>query len=218
MPHTSVEPASRAPAWGFATLVAVGGVLIVALAITVGGHATSVDESLTSVIAAGRTESLGQLGLAVAAATRPAVLTALVVVVSILLAMRRRWLDAGVLLGATLIADALAVMVKDIAGRPRPVAPINLAPEAEASFPSGHVVTAATVAFVLVLVLWPQLSAGGRWWALLAAGAFTLVVSADRLLVGAHWLTDVVAGLAAAAVLVGLSGLVLSRRPSLPAS
>ena len=212
MPHASVEPASRASTRGFAALVFVGAALLVALAITVGGHVTAFDESLASAIAAGRSSTLEHMGQVIAAATRPAVLTALVIVISALLAIRRRWLDAGVLLLATLMSDVLAVIVKDLTDRPRPAAPINLAPEAEASFPSGHVVTAATVAFVLVLVFWPQLSRVSRGWCLMTAGAFTLLVSADRLLVGAHWLTDVIAGLAAAAVLIGASGLLLARR------
>lgn len=212
MPHASVEPASRPSTRGFAALVFVGAALLVALAITVGGQATSLDVSVASAIANMRGAALEHVGLIVAAATRPAVLTTLVVAIAVILVVRRRWLDAGVLLGVTLVSDVLAVVVKDVTDRQRPVAPINLAPEAEASFPSGHVVTAATVAFLLVLVFWPQLSAVGRRWALGGAGAFTLLVSADRLVVGAHWLTDVIAGLAAAAVLIGLSGLILMRR------
>lgn len=192
--------------------------MFIVLVIAIGGHRTSLDSWVAATTADHRGSLLEQWGLFIAAATRPAVLTAIVVVISVVLATRRRWLDAGVLLGATLISDVLAVVVKDLTGRPRPAAPINVAPQTEASFPSGHVVTAATVAFVLVLVFWPQLSRVCRWWALVAAGAFTLLVSADRLLVGAHWLTDVMAGLAVAAILVGLSGLILSRRAPIPTS
>jgi len=115
-----------------------------------------------------------------------------------------------VLVLATLAADGLAVFVKEWTQRPRPEAPIALLTQAEPSFPSGHVLTVTTASFVLALVLWPYLSARARRWSLAAAATFTLIVAVDRLLVGAHWLTDVIAALAASAVLIGVSGLALS--------
>lgn len=211
MGGVSVERARRSPGRDFWLLAISGGVVVGALALLVGGHATGLDTSLAAATADLRSPTLESLGLLTAAITRPAALTALVVGLCMVLVARRSWVDAGVLLGATLVSDALAVVGKVMVDRPRPTAPINLAPEAEASFPSGHVVTAATVAFVLVLIFWPQLSRRARVWALVVASGFTTLVSVDRLVVGAHWLTDVIAALGAAAMIIGLAGVVLSR-------
>ena len=79
-----------------------------------------------------------------------------------------------------------------------------LAPESEASFPSGHVLVVTTVAFVVLGLAWAGLSRAGRVAATTVAVTVTLAIALDRLVVGAHWLTDVTGSLALAAVIVSV--------------
>jgi undecaprenyl-diphosphatase len=61
------------------------------------------------------------------------------------------------------------------------------------SFPSGHAVAAAVTVVAAVIALVPP---GRRraWW-VLAAMAFSILMGLSRAYLGAHWLSDAVAGI-----------------------
>ncbi|MFA7323681.1 MAG: hypothetical protein WC005_04905, partial [Candidatus Nanopelagicales bacterium] len=99
--------------------------------------ATYADAPVASWFAAHRTVSEGQLGLLLAKATTPVVLIAAVAVAALVLWRYGRRLEAALLAGAVFIAYAVGYAAKHLEGRARPLAPTNLAPESEASFPSG---------------------------------------------------------------------------------
>lgn len=97
-------------------------------------------------------------------------------------------------LGAAGIAAAMSVLLflclKRLAGRPRPcqIEPhcwATLLPPDRFSFPSGHTMTAFAVAIPLALV-YPALAAG--------LGFCALSVAMSRILLGMHFLSDVIAG------------------------
>ena len=96
-----------------------------------------------------------------------------------------------VVLGQNLIANAVKVLVD----RERPPVP-HLASSSGFSFPSGHAAAAAATWAALALVF----GRGRRWavkaWLGTAAAAVTAAVAASRVLLGVHWVTDVVAGVA----------------------
>ena len=75
--------------------------------------------------------------------------------------------------------------------RPRP--PGSLVVTTGTSFPSGHAVAASVTVIAAVIALVPP---GRRraWW-VLAAVAFSILMGLSRAYLGAHWLSDAVAGI-----------------------
>lgn len=95
--------------------------------------------------------------------------------------------------------------------RPRPVA--GFVEVHSNGFPSGHTSNAAAAALVVVLLGWSALRPAGRAVVTLAATAFALFVGLTRLMLLAHWPTDVLGGwLLACAVVPPLAR--LARVPS----
>ncbi len=191
----------------FAVIAGAGAVLFAALCDAVGDHngITAVDRPVSAWFAAHRSVTEGHLGLLLAKATSPAVLIALVALTAVLLRWRGLRLESTVLAAGTVLAYGVGAVAKLSEHRARPLAPVNLAPETEPSFPSGHVLVLTTVAFLVLALAWRHLSRAGRIAGTALAVAATAVISADRLVVGAHWLTDVVGAVALAAIIVAVA-------------
>lgn len=194
------RPSSVRP---FVITAIIGAVLFALLALIAGanGGVNSVDSAVATWFADSRTGALESLGTLIAEITTPFVIVALTLIAAVVLWGRRRRSDAVILAGSVFIAYLLSGIAKELVGRSRPIAPINLAPEAEPSFPSGHVLVVATVAFVALGLAWAYLDRTARIPWTIAAVVVVGVVSLDRLVVGAHWLTDVLGALALACVI-----------------
>ena len=96
---------------------------------------------------------------------------------------------------ATMITGwVVAVALKLLVQRARPAIDDPFAAHAGYSFPSGHATNNAIVVTTVVLLLWPVLSATARWVVPILGALWVLLTSADRLFMGAHFLSDVVAG------------------------
>jgi membrane-associated phospholipid phosphatase len=106
------------------------------------------------------------------------------------LAATRRWLQLAAFLGAVVTSELCIGPLKALLDRPRP--PVPLVAVHSASFPSGHAIAASVTAIGLVVVVAP--AAGRRWrWTCLAAG-FAALMAMSRTYLGAHWASDVIAG------------------------
>jgi membrane-associated phospholipid phosphatase len=103
----------------------------------------------------------------------------------------------GLLAAAYAGADLAFNAVKELVHRARPPAGILLKPVAGPSFPSGHATQAVAVYGMLAALAAATTTSWARKvaaWAL--AVVITGAVAVSRLYLGAHWLTDVLGGLA----------------------
>jgi undecaprenyl-diphosphatase len=71
-----------------------------------------------------------------------------------------------------------------------------------ASFPSGHATTSAAVALAVILVVWRLGSRAGRWVVVAAVALTAAAVGFSRMVLGVHFLSDVVGGWIGALALV----------------
>jgi membrane-associated phospholipid phosphatase len=112
------------------------------------------------------------------------------------LALRRRWWHLAAFAAAVALSEVLIGVLKGVYERARP--PESLVVTTGSSFPSGHAVAASATVVAAVIALVPP---GRRraWWAL-AAVAFSILMGLSRAYLGAHWLSDAVAG-----ILLGIS-------------
>lgn len=130
---------------------------------------------------------------------------------------------AGAWLVATMVAGgALAILAKLVYTRARPVWPDPITLAAGYSFPSGHATSAALLAGCVLVLLRPGLTPGARRRLTAASVGAALLVGLDRLLLGVHFLTDVLGGylLGSAVVMAMLAAWPVprARRPDRPAA
>ena len=142
---------------------------------------------------------------AVTALGGTAVLCILVGLAVILLAIRRRWRLALYLLVAGAGALVLNPVLKSLVGRLRPTLAHPVAHGTGSSFPSGHALGSMVCYGALLLVFLP--AARGRWRTVLrmAVVAIILIVGISRILLGVHYVSDVVGGWAIGVIWLGIT-------------
>ncbi|MBC7639885.1 MAG: phosphatase PAP2 family protein [Rhodoferax sp.] len=130
-----------------------------------------------------------------ALALHPWVFRTAVIVAAVVL-FRRRARAAALWAATTMVVGSLlGVVLKSLVQRARPRLDDPVAAESGFSFPSGHALNAALGVTILLLLLWRPLERAARRGAALAIGVLLVVAtSLDRLLLGVHFPTDVVAG------------------------
>jgi membrane-associated phospholipid phosphatase len=118
------------------------------------------------------------------------------IAIAVFLALRRQWWHLAAFVAAIAVSEILIGTLKGIYDRPR--APGSLVATSGASFPSGHAIAASVTAVAAVIALVPPGRRRAAWGA--AAVAFSGLMALSRAYLGAHWLSDAVAG-----VLLGTS-------------
>lgn len=104
-----------------------------------------------------------------------------------------------------MVAWNIALDLKYLVQRARPVVTEPVASAPGYSFPSGHAANSAAAATVIVIMIWPLLkSTAAKVLACSVASVVVLLTALDRVFLGVHFPSDVTAG-----VLVG-SGLALA--------
>ncbi|MGV1036511.1 MAG: phosphatase PAP2 family protein [Candidatus Nanopelagicales bacterium] len=165
-----------------------------------GDTMTALDRPIASGIVGLRTVPLTSVMEIISAITEPAVMLVLCLVAAAFI-----WRKAHDGFGALSLVTAVGLAAgasfvgKATFARTRPPAAWAVNPEASSSFPSAHV--AVIVAAVTVLLWWgvPRVPTNWRIGLVAAGVVLCAFVAASRLYLGAHWLTDILAGL-----LVGL--------------
>src|ERR1700729_85765 len=133
------------------------------------------------------------------------VLWTLIGLAVVTLAIRRRWRLAIYLLVTGAGALTLDPVLKALVGRLRPVVAHPVAYGNGDSFPSGHALGSIVCYGALLLVFLP--AARGRWRRVLTAAIVTLIVAigVSRLLLGVHYVSDVLGGWALGITWLGLT-------------
>lgn len=155
-----------------------------------------IDDSWLRLMAAHRAGPVTAVALLLDVLGSVLVMLPVRIVVAAWLAWQRRWWHLAAFVVAVVTAEVLIGTLKGFYDRGRP--PGSLVTTSGASFPSGHAVAASVTVVAIVIALLPP----GRvraWWGAAAAG-FSIVMALSRAYLGAHWLSDALAG-----VLVGTS-------------
>jgi undecaprenyl-diphosphatase len=132
-------------------------------------------------------------------------LVRIVALAVIVLLIRRRWRLAVYLAVTTIGALILDPTLKLLVGRVRPVVPNPIAFGGGNSFPSGHALDSLICYGALVLVFLPALAPKGRRMLLGLAGAIVVLIGASRILLGVHFVSDVVGAWCVGTAWLGLS-------------
>jgi membrane-associated phospholipid phosphatase len=106
------------------------------------------------------------------------------------LAIRRRWWHFAAFVSAIVVSEIAIGTLKALYDRPRALG--SLVVTSSASFPSGHAVAASVTAVAAVIALLPEGPRRYRWGAV--AVAFSSLMALSRTYLGAHWLSDAIAG------------------------
>ncbi|HVV08800.1 phosphatase PAP2 family protein [Amycolatopsis sp.] len=192
--------------------------LFVALGVAVTAHPLGIDLSVAGAFQGWWRGTFGQVTTVVSdwfGLVIPAVFAAGMLVAAALCWYRGRRRDALVIV-RVLVVYALCRLTSPL-GKPLFVR-VRPRVYAEFSYPSGHVVSAASAGLAAVLLcVW--LAPAVTKWVASVAGVWTVLVAVTRLILGVHWLTDTVGavlavlgvGLIAASVLRLLPGPVSAR-------
>lgn len=158
------------------------------------GPVVRLDLQVTEHLAARRREWLTIFMLAVANGHDSVVVLGATVLLALWRAKRRQLQDLA-MLAVVPAGMLLNVGLKHLFARPRPVLEEPLVHLSTFSFPSGHAV-ASTVFYgaLCVLVFVHARGVATRALAALGAAAMVLLVTFSRIYLGAHYLSDVVAG------------------------
>ncbi|MGI9665705.1 MAG: phosphatase PAP2 family protein [Acidimicrobiia bacterium] len=120
------------------------------------------------------------------------VVTPVIIVVIGWLVLRKRWLHLTGFVSAMVVSQLMIGPIKDLYERPRP--PLPLVETSSWSFPSGHATATAAIAVALVFIVVP--AGAQRRNLVLAAALFSVLMASSRVYLRAHWLSDVLAGVA----------------------
>ena len=133
------------------------------------------------------------------------VLVWIVVLAVILLLTRRRFLLAAYLAVSTSGALILDPTLKALIGRLRPVVEHPVAVGGGSSFPSGHSLDSLICYGALLLVFLPAFPRRRRWIPVAAAGTVIVLIGLTRILLGVHFVSDVIGAWSVGTAWLGLT-------------
>jgi membrane-associated phospholipid phosphatase len=159
-------------------------------------HAQRLDDSWLRLMTSSRSTPVTAVALSLDVLGLVYVTVPIRIALAGFLALRRRWWHLAAFVTAVVTSEILIGTLKGLYDRPRP--PGSLVETSGASFPSGHSIAASVTVVAAVIALVPPGRRRAAWGA--AAVAFSILMALSRAYLGAHWLSDAVAG-----VLLGTS-------------
>ncbi len=182
-------------------------ILALAIGILTHGPIVHLDAVVSEGLFAHRAPWTDRLMIALSALGDGSERTTATVLIVMFLLWRRRARDA---LALSLVMTASAILVPSLKTAFHFARPSLLYSGADAfSFPSGHATSAAALFIMLAFICGRGRSRNGRW---LIGGLAALMIGLtglSRIYVGAHWFSDVVAGLALGGA-IGVAGVALA--------
>jgi membrane-associated phospholipid phosphatase len=199
-----VEALSRKHPKLYLAAYVAGGVLLVSLLVWAfagladevpeDGWMVHLDRAITCFIEAHNTEGGERFFVAVSLFGGP-LLTAVVTVVTLLLAKRRDWLGAAAIALGSACAAGLNFALKQIFHRGRPEYAVEFIPHQSWSFPSGHAMNSLVAYGIMLYLLFEHTHDSARRRLIIGVTAtLILLVALSRVYLGVHYLSDVVAG------------------------
>jgi membrane-associated phospholipid phosphatase len=155
---------------------------------------TAFDSSITSWVVEHRSQGWTTLAHFLSTVGSQVVLTPVTALVAATLIVRRRFVQAGLLIAAWGGALLLYNLTKDFVQRPRPPSAIWLTNVGKStSFPSGHA-TQSLATFAALALAAAALRSWAAWPGRVVAVVLAAGVGWSRVYLGVHWTTDVLAG------------------------
>jgi len=185
-------------------VLAAGGWVFGALAQEVAEDDTGLDNRIADELHEHATRPLTEFFEAVTTLGNGIVLAGVAAIAAYLLARRRYYAEAVLMVLAYVGAEVLSYSLKLAFRRDRPFFTDPLATVSTYSFPSGHATVSVAVYGALCLVLVRRLTGPARLVCFAAAVLLVSLIGFSRLYLGVHFLSDVLAGFS-----VGLAWLAL---------
>lgn len=168
------------------------------------------DQSIYQLLQGLRTPLGDQLLIAVTELGDSFVNSSIITAILVVLLLRRQFFAAGFWLLSTAGGACLVHLLKWSVQRPRPIEIYSGV--SSWSFPSGHATMSIMVYGSLAILVARGISSRRRWLPFAGAFAISLLVAFSRIYLGAHWLSDVLAGLSLGWAWVALLGSYYLRR------
>ncbi|MEO5691456.1 MAG: phosphatase PAP2 family protein [Candidatus Saccharimonadales bacterium] len=121
---------------------------------------------------------------------------------------KKQYLSALIVIVGIVGSASINLLLKGMFQRDRPQLWERLVTENSFSFPSGHAMASASLAAVIVVLLWPT---RWRWYAVAGGVCYMLYIGFTRMYLGVHYPTDVAAGWLVAIAWVALSTIIIKR-------
>lgn len=151
---------------------------------------------------------------ALGTALQPNILDGVGLLIAIALFFNKHRRTAIWMVGVLAVSRGLSIGLKELIQRDRPVIDHPVQTLSSYAFPSGHVTTAAAFAgCIIVIVSMLVRKPTARRLIVTAAIAFLIVVGLDRVLLGVHFVSDVIAGALLGALVTVVGILVFDPRP-----
>lgn len=133
----------------------------------------------------------------------------LVTIVAVSLCVKRRNYKNALVVVVGVVGSAIInLLLKLFFQRDRPELWERLITENSYSFPSGHAMASASLAAVIIVILWPT---KWRYFALAIGSVYVMYIGFTRMYLGVHYPTDIIAGWLVATSWVAITTIIVKK-------